>query len=137
MHMTDAGNHEIFVSPVSGEWVAVLESAAATEDGHVTLELKAPPGEIGLPALLHDEQTQVLDVLGGILGVEIEGEVVEALPGDVVVAPADRSARWWNAGSGELHVRVHVRPAPQLEAELRSSLTPLAGGGGLAPAANA
>jgi mannose-6-phosphate isomerase-like protein (cupin superfamily) len=137
MHMTDAGNREIFVSPLSGEWVTVLESAAATEDGHVTLELKAAPGEIGLPGLLRDEQTQVLEVLAGTLGVEIEGDVVEALPGDVVVAPADRSTRWWNAGSGELPVRVHVRPAPQLEAELRASLTPLAGGGGLAPAANA
>ncbi len=127
--MVDAKSNETFVSPVSGEWVSVLEPAAATGGDHVTLELKAPPGEIGLPALVRPEQAQVLEVLGGTLAVEIDGEVVEASRGDVVVVPADRPRHWWNAGSGELYVRVHVRPGLDLEHGLRASFTRLADDG--------
>lgn len=127
--MVDARSNETFVSPSSGEWVAVLEPAAATGGEHVTLELKAPPGVVALPGLVRQEQAQVLEVLGGTLAVELDGEDVEALRGDVVVVPADRPRRWWNAGTEELHLRVHVRPALGLEDELRQSFVSLSDGG--------
>ena len=74
--------------------------------------IKTPAGG-GSPAGLHTHQVdQVFYILGGTMGVEIEGREFQAGPGTLVVFPAGVPHRNWNAGAEPtVHLTINV-PLP-------------------------
>jgi mannose-6-phosphate isomerase-like protein (cupin superfamily) len=64
---------------------------------------------------VHPEAEERWEIVAGRAAFRIGSEELQAGPGDVVVALAGTSHRAWNAGDGEVHLRIELRPALRWE----------------------
>jgi mannose-6-phosphate isomerase-like protein (cupin superfamily) len=113
------------VNPVTGERFEFRVTAA--DSGGELLELDdiwvRPDHTVA--AHVHPEMEETFEVLSGRASIRVDGEVVEAGPGDTVVAPAGTPHSGRNASGGEVHLRLSFRPALRWE-EVVESLVRLA-----------
>jgi mannose-6-phosphate isomerase-like protein (cupin superfamily) len=115
-------------NPVTREWMTFLETAADTGGDHVLIELRAEPGGFVAAAHLHPAQTETFEVVQGALAVKIDGETLEAGPGDVLVVGPGRSHKWWNAGDADLVFRCRITPALKFESLIETMFSLAADG---------
>jgi quercetin dioxygenase-like cupin family protein len=54
-------------------------------------------------------------VIEGALAANVEGNTVEAKPGDVLVVEPGQAHKWWNGGDSEFVFRCRISPALQFE----------------------
>lgn len=113
--MATAG--ETIENPMGGERFTFLRTAGDTGGEFLEMELAVRPGgEVPIPHL-HALQEEAFVVLAGTLRCRVGDAAPRTLgPGEAVVVPAGVGHAWWNAGAGELRVRVTLRPALQVEA---------------------
>jgi mannose-6-phosphate isomerase-like protein (cupin superfamily) len=107
--------------PPSGKRVRVRESAADTDGRRFRFDMWLdPPARSHGPMLhVHPEQDEDLAVVSGRLGVVVDGDSDTLEAGESVTVPKGVPHRFWNAGSGTLHVVGEVRPALRTEEFMR------------------
>lgn len=103
-------------NPVSGERIVIRRSGASTGGRLLVFDLYLPPGGHVPAGHVHPVQEERFTVVEGRMRFRLAGRrAVVAGPGDTVVVPP-RTAHWFgNAGPGEAHARVEVRPALRME----------------------
>jgi mannose-6-phosphate isomerase-like protein (cupin superfamily) len=109
--------YPIIEAPRSGKRVRYLETADTTDGEFARFEmwLAPPPDSHGPMRHVHPEQEEYLEVRGGRLGVWLDGTSRHLGPGERVTIPAGTPHRFWNGGTGELHLVGEVRPALDTE----------------------
>ena len=85
-------------NPVTGEQVRWLHTAPDL----LRAEWRIAPGGHSLDSHRHPRSDETVAVLAGVLGLELEGEVLTLHPGDTVTIPAGAAHRLWNDGDREL-----------------------------------
>jgi quercetin dioxygenase-like cupin family protein len=104
--------------------------AATPGTGRPLLELDgflAPGG--GVPGEhIHPEQEERFELIAGVSGFKLDGQVLVAAPGDVVVVRPGVRHIWWNCGASEVHARIIFRPALRTEDFLRTLFALVAAG---------
>ena len=118
----------ILDNPVTGERMHFLKTAADTKGEYVLIELTARPGAVVAAKHLHPYQTERFEIVSGRFAAEVDGERIEAGPGDVLTVEPGKHHVWWNAGDDELVFRTEVRPALRFE-RLIETMFALAGDG--------
>jgi quercetin dioxygenase-like cupin family protein len=106
---------DVLYNPVTKERMTFLETAAETGGEYTAIELRAEPGAVVAAAHVHPSQTERFEILEGRLAAKVDGEAIEAGPGDVIVVEPGQAHKWWNAGDGELVFRTEIRPSLQFE----------------------
>jgi quercetin dioxygenase-like cupin family protein len=103
-------------NPINGERITWVETAGSTSGELLAFDLQLRPGAAVAAEHRHVKQEERFTVRSGKIGLEIEGEVRELLPGDDEVSvAAGVPHRWWNRGENEALVRVELRPALDTE----------------------
>jgi mannose-6-phosphate isomerase-like protein (cupin superfamily) len=87
------------------------------------------PRALGAPVHVHSREDEITHVVAGVLGVELDGEVLLAGPGDTVAKPRRVPHAFWNAGDEPLRLLEVVTP-PGLE-RLLADLAPVLRRGGV------
>src|SRR5579884_1860327 len=105
-------------NPVTHERITFLRASHDTADGSFIFDCRVTPGGASLPAHVHTTQSEHFTVISGSLGVMLGGrkQVLRAV--EMVDLPPRIKHQWWNAGDDEVHFRVEVRPARNLETVL-------------------
>jgi quercetin dioxygenase-like cupin family protein len=112
-------------SPVSGERIEFVRTAADTDGELLELELTlAADGRVP-GAHVHPEQEERFHVLEGTMKFRLGLRTIVAHAGDSVVVPAGRVHKFVNGGDGPARVRVEVAPALDME-ELLTTTAELA-----------
>jgi quercetin dioxygenase-like cupin family protein len=114
---------DVLSNPLTGESVRFVRTAGETRGEYVLVELRAGTAA-ATPAHAHPAQTETLEVVAGVLGVELDGVELEARTGDVLVVEPRRAHRWWNAGGSELVFRCRIRPAFAFESQIETTHRP-------------
>lgn len=98
-----------------GARLVFLKTAADTDGELLRFEQFVQKGHAPVPAHIHPRQEERFVVLSGRMGVESggRGRVLEA--GEEAVVPPGVPHTFWNAGDGELHHTVELRPALKSE----------------------
>lgn len=106
-------------NPVTHERITFLRTSHESPDGSFVFDCQVTPGGATLPPHIHTTQRERFTVVSGTLGVML-GSVKQTLsPGETIDLPARIKHQWWNAGDEQVHFRVEVRPARNLESVLR------------------
>ena len=88
---------------------------AFTRDGeNLVVEIRAEPGG-DVPSHLHPSLEEHWTVVEGRVRFKVDGQKVEAGPGDELTAPPGARHSFKNIGDQEAHLRVDVRPAMELQ----------------------
>ena len=82
----------------TGETVSFLEDTQATNGERLLLEVSLISSGKGPGPHVHHRQTESLEVLDGVLGVQISNERLELRAGERIVVPAGSVHDFWNAG---------------------------------------
>jgi mannose-6-phosphate isomerase-like protein (cupin superfamily) len=115
-------------NPVTGERMTFIETSADTNGEYVKIELLAEPGAVVAAAHVHPQQEERFEILAGVMGLKVDGEKLEARPGDVLVVDAGLAHKWWNAGDTDLVFRCTVRPAGKFESLIETMFSLAADG---------
>ena len=113
---------EIYDNPVTGERAIVRVGTDETNGERLVIDIQARPGAPGAGEHIHPSMDERLTVLRGRVGILIDGRQSVAGPGDWVHFPPGVAHDWWNAGEGEAHVVMEVRPPARFEERLRNLL---------------
>lgn len=111
--MAHAG--QVIENPLSGERITFQKTAADTDGKLLAIDVELSPGGHVPGMHVHPIQEERFEVLQGTLRFKMGGKRVIAKAGDVVVVPPGVRHKFANAGNGEAHVRVEVRPALRME----------------------
>jgi mannose-6-phosphate isomerase-like protein (cupin superfamily) len=102
-------------NPVTGERVTFLTTAAET-NGEVTVaEVVVQPNGFVAAAHIHPKQTEHFEILEGELRFKVDGKVVEAKAGDVLIVEPGQVHKFENVGDVPARFIVEVRPSLQWE----------------------
>jgi mannose-6-phosphate isomerase-like protein (cupin superfamily) len=107
-------------NPVTGERITFLRTSSGTGGKFVLFDCVVRPDGIPLPPHIHTQQTERFEVLNGRLGVMLGGKEHVLTAGERIALPPRVKHQWWNAGEEEVHFRVEVTPAHNLEAVLEA-----------------
>ncbi|MBV9279199.1 MAG: cupin domain-containing protein [Chloroflexi bacterium] len=102
-------------NPITGERITFLKTARETQGQLLVFDCRVTPGGSALPPHVHTRQVERLTVLFGVLGVRRGSETFTLRPGQGIVPPPQVAHQWWNAGEGDMRMRVEVMPAGNLE----------------------
>lgn len=102
-------------NPVSGERITFRETAADTHGELLAIDLELSPHGHVPGTHVHPSQEERFEVTKGAMRFTLRGKRILAKSGDVVVVPAGARHKFVNAGTGEAHARVEVRPALKME----------------------
>jgi mannose-6-phosphate isomerase-like protein (cupin superfamily) len=102
-------------SPISGERVTFVRTAADTGGELLELELVWPRPGRRAPAHVHPEMEERYEVLEGTAAFRVGAEELMAGPGDVVTVPPGTGHLAWNPTDGEVRLKVEFRPALRWE----------------------
>ncbi|MBA3349069.1 MAG: cupin domain-containing protein [Actinobacteria bacterium] len=86
-------------------------------DGEMTagsfslVEHPLPPRALGSPIHTHRNEDEYSYVIEGRVGVQLDDEVVEAGPGELVFKPRGQQHAFWNAGDGPARLLEIISPA--------------------------
>jgi quercetin dioxygenase-like cupin family protein len=106
---------DTLTNAVTGERMTFLKTSSETGGESVLVELEAEPGAFVAAAHIHPSQTETFEVLEGTLAVKLDGKLLEANAGDVLVVEPGVAHKWWNGGESTLRFRCEVRPAREFE----------------------
>lgn len=100
----------------------VLELRRRTADGQAILELRGtlPPHREGPPLHVHHLEDEEGAVTAGTLSVEVGGQRIDVLPGDVARLPRGVPHRWWNETGQPLAFNGTARPVVGLDRYLQA-----------------
>lgn len=100
----------------------VLELRRQPLDGQVILEIRGtlPPHREGPPVHIHHDEDEEGVVITGRLSAELDGQRLEAGPGDTVWLPRGVPHRWWNEGDEPLSFVGRARPVVDLDRFLQA-----------------
>ena len=107
-------------NPVTREHITFVQTTEDTNGQLLVFDLRVTPGGARLPAHIHSTQEERFEVLSGSLGVMLGGKKQVLAAGDQITLPAGVKHQWWNAGQDEVHFRVEVAPARNLERVLEA-----------------
>ena len=97
---------------LEGPLGAVLLAGAEDTGGHVAFVVHPlAPRALGSPVHTHAHEDEWSYVLEGEIGVEIDGSVSIARPGDLVLKPRGVPHAFWNAGDAPARMLEVVTPA--------------------------
>ncbi len=105
-------------NPVTGETVHIVRSASETGGEYVLVDVKVEPDGFVAAKHVHPYQTEVFEILDGIVGFEVGGKEFLAFPGETVTVEPGTAHRFWGASETPARFRCEVRPALQFEALL-------------------
>lgn len=92
-----------------------LKTAADTDGGLLRFEQFVRPHHAPVPDHVHARQEERFVVVSGRMGVRAAGTEKVLGAGEEVVVPPGTPHTFWNAGDGELHHVVELRPALKSE----------------------
>src|SRR2546421_7032489 len=107
-------------TPVTGERITFLATAADTDGEAVVIEVEVQPDGFVAAGHVHPFQSERFAVAEGSLGLKVGGEKRTLGPGDVVTVEPGTSHRFWNAGTEPARFVCEVRPALQFESLLET-----------------
>ena len=119
---------DVLHNPVTHETVHVVRSAAETGGEYVLVDVRLEPDAFVAAKHVHPFQTEVFEVLEGLVGFEAGSDEIVAGPGEVVTVEPGTPHRFWNAGDGPARFRCEVRPALAFE-QLLATMFALAADG--------
>ncbi len=129
------GTRSHVIPPSVGESVAIgglgvvfKLSGEETGGAFAIVEHPLQPGALAGPPHTHAHEDEVSLVLEGEIGVQIGGEILNALPGAYVVKPRGVPHTFWNAGTEPARVQEIITPAG-FEDYFREIAGVVAGGG--------
>ena len=95
-------------NPVTGERIAFRDRDEST----LCFEYALEPGgfAVGRVDHVHPEQTELIDVRAGRLGVRIEGDEWTATPGTRFAVPPGTAHTIWNDGDEPVRTTIELRP---------------------------
>jgi quercetin dioxygenase-like cupin family protein len=103
------------VNPATGLRTVFRETAQETSGELLRVDWIGDPGWTTGPDHVHPRQKERFEVLSGKLGLRADGVEGVHGAGEVIVVPARSPHAAWNAGDGDVHVRVDFRPALRTE----------------------
>jgi mannose-6-phosphate isomerase-like protein (cupin superfamily) len=106
---------DILESPVTGERVTFLETAAETNGERVLIDVTVEPNGVVAAAHVHPYQSERFEIVAGEAEFSFGKETVHAGPGDVVMVERGTLHSFRNTGEGELRFITEVRPALSFE----------------------
>jgi quercetin dioxygenase-like cupin family protein len=99
---------DVIVGRATGQRAIMLVGSEESQDGLIAFHLFVRPGGTGLREHVHPTLTERFRVLGGRVGVCIDGEQRVLEQGaDLTIPPGIRHF-WWNAGPGEAEMLVQI-----------------------------
>ena len=102
-------------NPVTGERLVFKKTSADTNGEYVLFECFVEPSGFVAAAHVHPFQQERFQVLDGTVMFRIDGQELEAEPGDTILVAAGRKHQFWNASDQEVRFSCEVRPALQFE----------------------
>ena len=102
-------------NPVTGERLVFKKTSADTNGEYVLVECFVKRSGFVAAAHVHPFQQERFQVLEGTVMFRIDGQELEAEPGDTVLVAAGRKHQFWNASDDEVRFACEVRPALQFE----------------------
>jgi mannose-6-phosphate isomerase-like protein (cupin superfamily) len=90
--------------------VHFLVESQATAGRFALVEHTLPPRALGAPLHRHANEDEYSFVLEGRLGAQLDDEVVEAGPGELVGKPRGQEHTFWNAGDEPLRFLELISP---------------------------
>ncbi len=115
-------------NPVTGETVHIVRSASDTDGEYVLVEVRVEPEGFVAATHVHPYQTEVFEILEGVVEFKAGGKTIIAGPGEKVVVEPGTAHRFWNNGDTAARFRCEVRPALQFE-QLLATMYALAADG--------
>jgi quercetin dioxygenase-like cupin family protein len=107
-------------NPVTGERGIVLEAPQENPQRRLVAEMHVRPGGAVVGEHLHPAIVERFEVLGGQLGVSLDGERSSLGPGDAIEVRPGRWHDWWQEGDEKAIVRVEVTPADRFVELIRT-----------------
>lgn len=100
----------------------VLELRRLKQNGEIVLELRGtlPAHSEGPPLHIHHLEDEEGLVTAGTLSVELDGQRLQAGPGQSAQLPRGLAHRWWNAGDQPLAFHGYARPLIDLDRHLQA-----------------
>jgi mannose-6-phosphate isomerase-like protein (cupin superfamily) len=102
-------------NPITGERIVFRRTAADTDGELLELDDVWVRPNHQIPEHVHPEMEERWEVIEGAARLHIGGVEVLAERGDIVIAPPGTAHSTGNAGGGETHVRIQMRPALRWE----------------------
>jgi quercetin dioxygenase-like cupin family protein len=107
-------------NPITGEKVTFLKTSAETGGEMVLIETTVAPDGFVAAEHLHPYQSERFEVLEGEVEFRLDGEIIIARAGDVVMVEPGAAHRFRNRGGVEIRFLTEVRPALSFEAFLET-----------------
>jgi quercetin dioxygenase-like cupin family protein len=107
-------------NPVTGEKVTFLKISAETDGEMVLIETTVAPHGFVAAKHIHPHQSERFEILEGTVEFTLDGEVVVATAGDVVMVEAGAAHQFRNVGEEEARFLTEVCPALSFEAFLET-----------------
>ena len=103
---------DVVWNPLTGEKVLLVESAEETAGARIVADFAVEEGGF-VPGgdHLHDKCVEHFDVHDGRITFAIDGQERTLGPGEEATVHPGSWHRWWNAGEGEVRIRVRIEPA--------------------------
>jgi mannose-6-phosphate isomerase-like protein (cupin superfamily) len=107
---------DVVWNPLSGEKAMIVESAAESGGTRIVADLAVDAGGF-VPGgeHVHDHLAEHVEVRVGRITFVLDGEERTLAAGEQLTVVAGVWHRWWNAGQGDVQVRVRVEPAMRFE----------------------
>lgn len=109
---------QVITNPITHERITFLRTGAETQGASLVFDCACAPGGVRLPVHIHRTYAERFEILAGTLGAICGDTEYRLGAGDRVVLPPGVRHQWWNAGEDEVHFRVEVTPARDLETAL-------------------
>jgi mannose-6-phosphate isomerase-like protein (cupin superfamily) len=107
-------------NPVTGERVTFLRTSAETGGEMVLIETTVAPNGFVAAEHVHPHQSERFEILEGVVEFRLDGEIVLAREGDVVMVEAGAAHQFRNIGEGEVRFLTEVCPALSFEVFLET-----------------
>lgn len=107
-------------NPIIGERVTFLKTSAETDGEMVLIETAVTPNGFVAAEHIHPFQSERFEILEGVVEFKLDGEIVVARAGDVVMVEAGAAHQFRNVGEEEVRFLTEVCPALAFEAFLET-----------------
>src|SRR5918996_1730914 len=107
-------------NPVTGERGIVLEAPQDNPERRLVAELHVRPGGAVAGEHLHPAIVERFEVIGGRLGVSLDGRRSSLGPGEAVEVSPGHWHDWWQEGDHKAVVRVEVTPGDRFLEVIRT-----------------
>jgi quercetin dioxygenase-like cupin family protein len=111
-----AASPHVIRNPISGERIVIRTHGEETNGELLIFDLYLPPSKQVPSRHTHPIQEERFTILAGTMRFRLGWRTILANLGDIVVVPPGVAHWFGNAGPGEAHARVEVRPALRMEA---------------------